>query len=134
MKWEAIETKSSSSSIGTNYNYSSTQSMLKVLGEGSYYIYMDISFVKTATECKSSSIVEVTLKSDNAEVLPPCVVELDCQVTTPVTNRCWDVVHLKRDSRLSGHMTVRTPNSPNGGFVWKLVSNNSGFGMFFVGS
>ncbi|XP_041958888.1 uncharacterized protein LOC121718099 [Alosa sapidissima] len=127
MKWDAIDI-GNGSSIGANFDYDSVQRMLTVKREGSYFIYLNLNFTNVDLGCDRNSTVQVTLKS-KGRVLLSCEVKLkDCPT---VTERCWDVVkHLDRDSRISGDISVHGEKLSG----WKLVSNDSGFGMFVVDS
>ncbi|KAL2086368.1 hypothetical protein ACEWY4_017427 [Coilia grayii] len=130
MIWEAIP-YGSSSSVGSNFQYDQPKGMLTVKSAGSYFVYINLRFTPTDTSCARNRI-NVTLKSAG-EPLLSCVVELpDCQVHyAPVTKKCWDVVrHLQENSQLSADMHGTKDEL----YGWKLVSNDSGLGIFLVDS
>lgn len=126
MEWEGIDI-GNSSSIGTNYDFNQRQRVLRVKQPGSYFIYLNLSLKSTDVAHSTDGEVKVTLKFSDGQLLT-CKVKLTDD--SAVQERCFAVVqHLGPDSHINAEMSVH--RSADG---WKLVSNESGFGMFLVDS
>lgn len=125
VKWEGIDF-GDGSSIGTNFDFDKDQSKLTVKRGGSYFIYLNLSFTIIDLNHSTNGTVKVTLKSSKRKLLT-CEVKL---TQGNMQEKCWAVAqHLQEGSDITADMDVH--GSLSG---WKLVSNESGFGMFLVDS
>lgn len=125
VKWEGIDF-GDGSSIGTNFVFDKDQSKLTVKRGGSYFIYLNLSFRIIDLNHSTNGKVKVTLKSSKRKLLT-CEVKL---TQGNMQEKCWAVAqHLQEGSDITADMDVH--GSLSG---WKLVSNESGFGMFLVDS
>ncbi|XP_026110185.1 uncharacterized protein LOC113083128 [Carassius auratus] len=126
MAWETFA-YGKGQTIGSLYSYDIKQNVLNIKEKGSYFLYVQLNFTCTG-QCTSGKFTVSFYNKHNSEELS-CTVSLpEWKKETPHSQTCWRVATFpESESRLMAKSWIEgTLNN------WKLVMNDSGFGMFLV--
>lgn len=123
MEWAPIKV-TDRNTVGSRYSYDTNHHALKMLHEGTYFLYTQLN-LSCIGPCATGSLT-VTFEDSRQKELLSCSLHLTHP--GPSVRKCWAVIpHVQKGHRLMAHMYTNVP--PQG---WKLDLNHSGFGMFLV--
>lgn len=118
MQWAPVP-YGAGNSVGSNFEFDEDQHSLKLLREGTYFMYIDLNL--TCTYNCAPGLLSVRV--DNKLT---CEVELPAD-STHVSKKCWTVSQID-EQKLLTQMTVPKKGLQN----WKLELSGSGLGIFLV--
>ncbi|XP_027008779.2 uncharacterized protein LOC113646613 [Tachysurus fulvidraco] len=122
MLWEPMKYLNSST-IGSSYSFDSTNGVLKVNRDASYFLYIQLNL--TCVHRCGQGTLSVTFASDKDNELLTCSIHLSA---ITIVKKCWTVIpHLSKGTQLNARMHGFV--APRG---WSLDLNHSGFGMFLI--